>query len=196
MFKKIALALMLMTLSSTVHAAQNFEELFFSELKKETFETLRAVNLSKSSKIDRLATILKENLAILQVGRSVLGQPWRKISTDEKREYIRAFEKWIGITIAERLVSMDIKKDLIIEKVYKGQNSIVVVRTVTENVVTGGDITLDWYIKTIKGEPKLIDVAVSNVSMVATQRSEVLSLYGNKGLKGVIEEMTLQAKEQ
>ena len=196
MFKKITLALMLITFTSTVHAGQNFEELFFSELKSETFETLNAVNLSKGEKVARLSTILTENLAILQVGRSVLGQPWRKINKDEKREYIRAFSKWIGVTIAERLVSMDIKQDLVIQKVYKGQNSIVVVRTVTENVVAGGDVVLDWYIRTIKGEPKLIDVAVSNVSMVATQRSEILSIYGNKGLKGVIDQMTLQVNTQ
>ena len=196
MFKKITLALMLITFTSTVNAGQNFEELFFSELKSETFETLNAVNLSKGEKVARLSTILTENLAILQVGRSVLGQPWRKINKDEKREYIRAFSKWIGVTIAERLVSMDIKQDLVIQKVYKGQNSIVVVRTVTENVVAGGDVVLDWYIRTIKGEPKLIDVAVSNVSMVATQRSEILSIYGNKGLKGVIDQMTLQVNTQ
>ena len=196
MFKKITLALLLTISTTTVQAGQTFEELFFSELKTETFETLNAVNLSKDEKITRLSSILTESLAILEVGRAVLGQPWRKITKDEKREYIRAFSKWIGVTIAERLIAMDIKDNLVIEKVYKGENSIVVVRTVTKNVVGGGDVILDWYIKTIKGEPKLVDVAVSNVSMIATQRSEMLSLYGDGGLKGVIDKMALQSKEE
>ncbi|MGB1361183.1 MAG: MlaC/ttg2D family ABC transporter substrate-binding protein [Alphaproteobacteria bacterium] len=174
------------------HADTKSEEKFFENIRLEVLTVLtdKGMNANKKEKI--ISVKISDSIASLQIGRSVLGQPWRSLKKKQKKEYIQVFGIWVGKVIARRLISFDIKQDLKVTKVYKGNQGIVIIRSVAINPKNNQKVTIDWYIRKIKGKSKLLDVSVANISMISTQRSEFAALYSRKGIDGLIQQMKSQ----
>lgn len=187
------LLVVLMVFFSTVsYAGASVEELFFEDVRTDALKILTADNMKDEKKEKNLSKLITKNIARLQIGRSVLGQPWRDLTKSEKREYIKVLSVWVGKIIARRLMSFKIKEDVKIVKVYKSANEVVIIRTQADNPNNNEKVTIDWYIRTINNSPKVIDIAVENVSMISTQRSEFMSVYSQVGIRGLIDKMKSQ----
>ena len=183
------LVVLVVFFSTVSYAGTSVEELFFEDVRADALKILTADNMKDEKKEKKLSKLITKNIAKLQISRSVLGQPWRDLTKSEKREYVKVLSIWIGKIIARRLISFKIKEDVKIVKVYKGSNEVVIIRTKADNPDNNEKVTIDWYIRTIKNSPKVIDIAVENVSMISTQRSEFISVYSQVGIRGLIDKM-------
>ncbi|MFL2659507.1 MAG: ABC transporter substrate-binding protein [Alphaproteobacteria bacterium] len=183
------LVVLVVFFSTVSYAGTSVEELFFEDVRADALKILTADNMKDEKKEKKLSKLITKNIAKLQISRSVLGQPWRDLTKSEKREYVKVLSIWIGKIIARRLISFKIKEDVKIVKVYKGSNEVVIIRTKADNPDNNKKVTIDWYIRTIKNSPKVIDIAVENVSMISTQRSEFISVYSQVGIRGLIDKM-------
>ncbi len=194
-YAKIGVILLSVCMSVQVAVATpTAEELFFDELKARTLSILNADNLSVQDKRSRVKEMILEYAAVYQIGRSVLGPPWRKISKQQQQDYSDMFAEWISTTLASRLVSINLQGDIKVVQKHTGSNGILVVST---QIDTGkqGKVTVDWYIRKIGDSPKLFNVSIANVSMIATQRSEFSVVYGQRGLIGLMDVMAQQTQE-
>ena len=186
------LVVLVVFFSTVSYAGTSVEELFFEDVRADALKILTADNMKDEKKEKKLSKLITKNIAKLQISRSVLGQPWRDLTKSEKREYVKVLSVWVGKIIARRLISFKIKEDVKIVKVYKGSNEVVIIRTQADNPDNNEKVTIDWYIRTIKNSPKVIDIAVENVSMISTQRSEFISVYSQVGIRGLIDKMKSQ----
>jgi ABC-type transporter MlaC component len=186
------LVVLVVFFSTVSYAGTSVEELFFEDVRADALKILTADNMKDEKKEKKLSKLITKNIAKLQISRSVLGQPWRDLTKSEKREYVKVLSIWVGKIIARRLISFKIKEDVKIVKVYKGSNEVVIIRTQADNPDNNKKVTIDWYIRTIKNSPKVIDIAVENVSMISTQRSEFISVYSQVGIRGLIDKMKSQ----
>ena len=186
------LVVLVVFFSTVSYAGTSVEELFFEDVRADALKILTADNMKDEKKEKKLSKLITKNIAKLQISRSVLGQPWRDLTKSEKREYVKVLSVWVGKIIARRLISFKIKEDVKIVKVYKSANEVVIIRTQADNPDNNEKVTIDWYIRTINNSPKVIDIAVENVSMISTQRSEFMSVYSQVGIRGLIDKMKSQ----
>ncbi len=178
----------------TASASPTPEEVFFEDLKSQTLSILNADNLSIADKRKRVKDMILEYTAVYQIGRSVLGPPWRKITKQQQQDYSDIFAEWVSTTLAKRLVAFNLQGDIKVIQKHTGNNGILVVSTQVDTK-TQGKVTVDWYIRKIGDSPKLINVSIANVSMIATQRSEFSVVYGQRGLVGLMDVMAQQISE-
>lgn len=186
------LVVLVVFFSTVSYAGTSVEELFFEDVRADALKILTADNMKDEKKEKKLSKLITKNIAKLQISRSVLGQPWRDLTKSEKREYVKVLSIWVGKIIARRLISFKIKEDVKIVKVYKSANEVVIIRTQADNPDNNEKVTIDWYIRIINNSPKVIDIAVENVSMISTQRSEFISVYSQVGIRGLIDKMKSQ----
>ena len=192
MIKKI-IVLFALLYSSIVSADTTMtEEQYFNKIRVKVLDVLQAENIKKDEKEKIISGVVTDHIAELHLARNALGQPWRKLNKAQKREYVKVFSIWAGKVIARRLLSLNIKEDLKIVRVYKGQNKVIVIRTVAKNPKNGQKVSIDWYIRKINGKPKVLDVSVANVSLTLTQRAEFVSVYTQRGIDGLIKQMKSQ----
>lgn len=176
------------------NATPTAEELFFDNLKNQTLSILNADNLSETGKKSRIREMIVEYTAVYQIGRSVLGPPWRKLTEQQQQDYSDMFSEWVSTILASRLVAFNLKGDIKVIQKNRGANGVLVVSTQVDTD-TQGKVAVDWYIRKIGANPKLINVSIANVSMIATQRSEFAVVYGQKGLIGLMNQMRQQVTE-
>ncbi len=179
---------------SGAEAKNSTEKAFFTEVTGNALAVLNSKKISRAQKIENISASIRANIDAVFMGRATLGQPWRKITRDEKVKYIKTFNKWVSITIAKRLISLKNISKLEIKKIYTLKNGIVVIRS---NIFVGLGINkktvlFDWYIRRSTKDVKLIDVAIESISMATTQRVEFESIYSRVGISGLIEAMKKQ----
>lgn len=122
--------------------------------------------------------ILREGFDVKAIAIFCVGGYWNKMTEQERQEYVTLFEKLIVQTYSSRMAS-----------VYNGQNlEIGAARPdgkagawVTSKIVSTNpadeSIRIDWRVRQVDGKGlKIIDVVVTNISMVVTQRDDFVGI--------------------
>ena len=135
-----------------------------------------ASNFSKEKKIIELKVIAKETVDINGIGFYTLGS-YRKILSDEqKKKYIKLFEKYFLISFSSRLAEysnpeIEVNSKEILNKNYTMVSSILVP---TEK---RPEVKIDWRIYTKNPENPLIrDLIIEGLSLARTQKEEFSSI--------------------
>jgi len=153
---------------------------------------LRADELGKAQKFDRLVELLDGPIDLDLVARLILGRYWRTASAAQQAEYLDLFRAFALHTLASRL------------DVYGGQEfeitgAKVVGRDdalVSSRILSGGPpLAVDWRVRQLDdGSLVAIDVIVEGVSLIVTQRSEFGAVVERRGLDGLLAELRRRAE--
>ena len=122
--------------------------------------------------------ILREGFDVKAIAIFCVGGYWNKMTEQERQEYLSLFERLIVQTYSSRMAS-----------VYNGQNlevgaarpdgkagSWVTSKIVSTNAADE-PIRIDWRVRQVDGKGlKIIDVVVTNISMVVTQRDDFVGI--------------------
>ena len=123
--------------------------------------------------------ILREGFDVKAIAIFCVGGYWNKMTEQERQEYLSLFERLIVQTYSSRMAS-----------VYNGQNlevgaarpdgkagSWVTSKIVSTNAADE-PIRIDWRVRQVDGKGlKIIDVVVTNISMVVTQRDDFVGIF-------------------
>lgn len=122
--------------------------------------------------------ILQDGFDTRAIAIFCVGGYWNRMTEQERREYLALFEKLIVQTYSSRMAS-----------VYNGQNLDVVAARpdgkagawVTSKIVSNNPadepVRIDWRVRQLDGKGlKIIDVVVTNISMVVTQRDDFVGI--------------------
>jgi len=121
------------------------------------------------------------------VGRFVMGRHWRTLSDSEKSDYMDAFEDYVLSVYARRLNEYSGESIRILETRKVDQvDTIVLTQLVRKNREPA---SLEWRVRQIDGEAKVIDVSVEGVSMALNQRQEFTSILQREGVDGLIKRL-------
>lgn len=130
---------------------------------------------SESQKTREFASVFTGNADIRAIGAFALGQYSQKMSGSQKSEYFRLIRPYVSRAFLRRMTDAAVDKVLIGSSRVRGKNEELVKSRVK---FTDGrpDLAISWRLRRKGGRYKVIDILVSGVSMIRSQRDEFTSV--------------------
>ncbi|MTI09669.1 MlaC/ttg2D family ABC transporter substrate-binding protein [Curvivirga aplysinae] len=185
------------------HAAEKTDldnaKIYVTTISKQTITLLQDESIAASDKMNKMYAVLEDTMAYDVIGRIVLGKPYRGLTDDQKSEYDVLFKEYL-LTKYSSLVGSYNGQDVEITKSVRAGKADAMV--FTKIGVPGQEgIVVGWRIRTIKGEMKLLDVKIADLSMVQTERDQFQNVYQNHKIDGILKALRsltekMQAKRQ
>ena len=161
---------------------------FVENLGKQVVEKVSNINLSESERIVNFRNLYLDSFDNYYISRFVLGQYWKRLDSNMKKQFVESFNNYIVTTYAPKFKGW--------EGTFKATDSLLENNyyNVKMNVLNKDGPTLKfmWKIYLDKNKNfKILDVNIDGVSMLVTQRAEFMSVIKNnpKGVVGLIEAM-------
>jgi phospholipid transport system substrate-binding protein len=154
-------------------AAQRIED-----LSREVISILSDSSGSKKQREAHFGQLLARDLDIPLIARFVIGKHWRRVTIEQKRNYISAFKNYVIQTYSARLGGAEVDSFKIINTKVIGKKDILVV----SNVAKAGakPIRADWRLRQRNGTYRILDLSVEGISMALTLRQEFSSILKNE----------------
>ena len=152
---------------------------FVRELSEQAIAVISADELSDAERTGELRRLLTSSFEVDPIGRFVLGRHWRHATEAERAEYSQLFEDFIVATYASRLARFASETMTVEGARLERENSAVV----DSIVARGGSerIALNWHLRRINGDWRVVDLVIEGISMAVTQRSEFASVIRGNG---------------
>mgnify|MGYP001200041350 CR=1 FL=1 len=136
-------------------------------------------NISKEEKINKLKMIAKETVDIKGIGFYTLGSARKNLNDDQKKEYIKLFEKYFLKSFSSRLAEytnpeIEVNNKQILNKNYTIVNSLLV------GTADRPEVKIDWRIYTKDpNNPLIRDLIIEGLSLARTQKEEFSSILNS-----------------
>ena len=165
------------------------------EVTKEGIEKIINSDASQNEKNAVFKKLFTENLDLDFIGKYVLGRYWRTATPKQKKEFIELYREFNIITWSKRFDEFKGKKF-----VFKGTtaaNNKKQIFVNTEVPMNGGKpATVKWRVRDNKGDLKIIDIIIENVSLAQTARNEYTAFIAKspKGIDGLLDNLRTKIK--
>lgn len=156
---------------------------FVTRLGNRTIDFLSDPATPQNLREVRLRELLRDGFAVERIGRFVLGKHRRTASKQSIDEFIDVFEDYIVALYAKKFSHFSGETFAVqqVIKTRRPQDSMVKTKIVPGS---GGEaLRVDFQVRKLGDEFKILDVRVEGVSMVLAQRDEFSSYIGNNGGK-------------
>jgi phospholipid transport system substrate-binding protein len=156
-------------------------------LGDEAIATLRASGLALEAREARFRKLLSEGFDMAFIGRFVLGRHWRTASPDQQSEYMQVFSEYILKVYSSRLGGYAGESLNVVSERPAGDKDVIVNTRIDRP--SGPPIEASWRVRVADNDPRIIDIAVSGVSMAVTQRDEFAAVLQRENLDRLIERL-------
>lgn len=157
---------------------------FIQGLADEAIAVLRDREGSLDEREKRFREVLKDDFAMKKIGRFAAGKFWRQMSADQQQQYQQLFEEWILKTYSIRFGGYSGETVNVLKTIKAGQSGVFVRTKIKSS--SGRALKVDWRVRNIKDNYKIIDVVVEGVSMLVTQKAEFGAVLRQRGIDGLI----------
>lgn len=157
---------------------------FIQGLADEAIAVLRDREGSFDEREKRFREVLKDDFAMKKIGRFAAGKFWRQMSADQQQQYQQLFEEWILKTYSIRFGGYSDETVNVLKTIKAGQTDVFVRTKIKSS--SGRALKVDWRVRNIKDNYKIIDVVVEGVSMLVTQKAEFGAVLRQRGIDGLI----------
>lgn len=194
-----ALTLCIVFAGPEVAAEPTEEELqeaaiFIRQLADDTIGSLEKSEDGRIIEPTHIEGLLDRGFEVQLIGRYVIGRHWKKATVDQRSEYSTLFREFVLDVIMRRLELFTDEELEITGQTAAGKRDIFVNSHVIREQ---GNIDVDWRVRKIGEDFRIIDLKVAGVSMVITYREDFGAVIQSKGLEGLIErlrEKTIETK--
>ncbi len=169
--------------SQRVDFANNFANIVLSIISdnKKSYDKRKEVleqAFSKSVDIDWIA-------------RFVIGRNWNNATDEQREKYLSLYRQFLTKTYVENFAQNPDKSISGIKILNVNDKSDENFSVATEMKLTNQDIlNVSYLVYEKDGHYKVHDIAIENVSLINTHRSEFTTLAASQGLDGVIKKLT------
>lgn len=174
-----AFALLMLVSTGTAAAGKGADD-FIRTVGQQAINSLTGKDLSDDQRQARFRDILNRTFEVPLIARFTLGRFWRRISKQQRKEYIGLFEDFIVLAYTA-LFSNYSGESFTVGKVREVNKSDVLVQSELA-LKDRRKIVVFWRVRG-KSDFKIIDVIVEGVSMVITQRDEFSAIIDQNGGK-------------
>ena len=179
---------------NSVHAADSAGE-FIQNLGERALNILQdKENTTYAQREFAFRNILVEGFHIKTISRFVLGRYWGKATQEQRDAYNDVFVDFIVRVYASRFDSYDGEVFEITQALESEIEGDTIVRTQILPPSGGTPIGVDYRVRKIKGNYKVVDINVGGISMLHTHRIEFASVINRKGMDGFLEELRAQVE--
>jgi phospholipid transport system substrate-binding protein len=158
---------------------------FIKSLGDEAIATLRAPGMPLEQREAHFRQLLARGFDMEFIGRFVLGQYWRTASPEQQAEYLQAFNDYVLQVYSARLGGYAGEMLTVVSERPAGERDTVVNTRIDRP--SGPPLEAQWRVRATQAGPRIIDVMVAGISMVATQRDEFAAVVQRQRVAGLIE---------
>lgn len=159
-------------------------EVFIEQLASKAIKVLSSPDGSLEEREDKFRTLLRNDFAMKDIGRFVVGTYWRRMNPEQRGEYLKLFSEWVLKTYSIRLGGYTGEQFKVLNTTPAGQHDVLVKTRIDKSA--GNGFNASWRVRKVDGGYKIIDIYVEGVSMAITQRSEFESILQRQGVDGLI----------
>ncbi len=178
----------------TAQVADKDPGAFVTRLGNQTIDFLSDAAAPQHLREDRLRGLLRDGFAVERIGRFVLGKYRRTASEQSVDEFVDVFEDYIVALYAKQFSRFS-GETFTVEQVVKTRRpKDSMVKT---KIIPGGGgeaLKVEFQVRNLGDEFKILDVRLEGVSMVLAQRDEFSAYIGNNG--GKVEALTAALRKR
>jgi phospholipid transport system substrate-binding protein len=174
----VATALALLVCAGAVHAAQGPCDVV-QRLGDEVLAVLRDTGISNDEKRTRIEQIAVRGVDFETLSKLVLARHWTRFSPDEQARFQTEFRRHLSVTYGRSVDSYKNETFTITGERDEARGD----KTIKTKIVRNGgvdDIVVDYRVRQVNGEWKIIDFIVEGVSLVSNFRSQFQDLLASK----------------
>lgn len=174
-------------LAQAMAANPKSSETFIKSLSDKAFAVLRDKSLKQADRDDKFRALLREGFALDVIGNAVLGRHRTTATPAQLDAFNAAFPDYVIRIYAARLTDFSDALISVTGSTPAGTRGDLSVKTTVTGKSLSQPVKADWRVRDIAGKgPKIIDLALEGVSMVATQRDEFDARIQAKGIDALI----------
>ena len=147
---------------------------------------------SQSQRVARFRELLREDFAVPEIARFVLGRYWNVATEEQRAEFVKLFEEYIALAYSTRLAEYTGETFKVTGSRPDADGAIVSSQIVRP--AGAAPVKVDWRLTGRNGAYKISDVSVDGISMAVTQRSEFASVIQHNG--GQVQGLITQLREK
>lgn len=159
---------------------------FIQSLANETVAVLSDPTIADEERTVYFRDLLRRGFAVELMGRYAVGPNWRTMSPTQRQEYLHLFVEFALGSYASKLSGYSGESVEILKSVAAGDRDTLV-RTRIVSAKGSQPIACDWRVRSIDGNPQVIDVMVEGMSLLVTQRAEFSAVLRKRGIEGLFE---------
>ncbi len=136
-----------------------------------------------------LRTVLEEELAVEPIGKFLFAGAPTDLATDKQAAQYRAlFPEYIAASFATEIGELAEREIRVQRAISRGGAEAIIQSELFDNA---GRMRakIDWRVRWIEDEPRLLDVMVERVSPLVTKRQEFSSLARREGVDALLQHM-------
>lgn len=162
-------------------ASANTAREFIRETADQVLVILDDKSLDSPKKIARIEDLANQRFDFPTVTRLALAQNWKKLSDAQKADFTKEFKKHLSVTYGKNIDNYaDQKVDITADR--EEPRGDWTVQTEIVGSEPGSEIMVDYRLRKIDGEWKIIDVVVERVSLISNFRSQLRELISAQGV--------------
>jgi phospholipid transport system substrate-binding protein len=127
------------------------------------------------------------------VAASVLGPPWRSASQAQKQAFVAAFQGYVAAKYGAQFRDYQNATIMVLGSRDGGKAGVLVQTTAKRPGQE--DVAIDWQVSARSGSPKVVNLIIEGVSMLASERAQVGAMLDSAGgsVDGLIGELRNRA---
>ena len=142
---------------------------------------LQEKNLSADAKRAKIRGIVEGYVDFETMSRLVLARNWNSLSDAQKKDFVEQFKQHLSVTYGKNVESYNNEKVQVAGDRDEGRGDWTV-QTKILRPQGGGDILVDYRLRQINGDWKVIDLVIERVSLVSNFRSQFQDIMANGGV--------------
>ncbi len=161
---------------------------------------LAIIQDSRKSYGDRkevLRAAFSQSVDIDWIARFVLGKAWNTATPEQKKRYASLYRSYLTETYVANFAENPDKRirDIKIFSVSGTGDDTFTVRT-QMMLANFENLKVNYLVRDEQGKYKVLDIAIENVSLINTHRTEFAALASARGVEGVITRLETLVSEQ
>jgi len=164
---------------------------FIKWLADQAITVLRSPGASLAERETALRNLLAQSFDLKFIGRFAIGRHWRRMSPEQRSEYLRLFGIYVLNTYSSRFGGYSGETFTVTTARAAGKKDAVVRSQIQRP--SGPPIQCDWRVRANGDQFRIIDLTVEGVSMAVTQRSEFSAVIKSSGIDGLVTALRARA---
>jgi phospholipid transport system substrate-binding protein len=156
------------------------------EMSDAVIAVLQEKSLSADAKREKIRGIVQGYVDFPTMARLVLARNWAGLTDAQKAEFIEEFKRHLSVTYGKNVESYNNEKVQITGDRDEGRGDWTV-QTKILRPQGGADIFVDYRLRDLNGEWKVIDLIIERVSLVSNFRSQFQDVMANGGIERLLQ---------
>jgi phospholipid transport system substrate-binding protein len=156
------------------------------EMSDAVIAVLQQKDLSADAKREKIRGVVQGYVDFPTMARLVLARNWASLTEAQKSEFIEEFKQHLSVVYGKNVESYNNEKVQVTGDRDEGRGDWTV-QTKIVRPQGGADILVDYRLRDLNGEWKVIDLIIERVSLVSNFRSQFQDVMANGGIERLLQ---------